>query len=112
MPKPMDARHRFNLSALDAFRVTVGPAVFSRSECYVFAELSNRAAGIYQEIWKSTAKKFIFVTVVSEDDDWSSMGVLKGWYEAHLISEADAEKWREGWSVIGEQPLPPGGPWA
>ena len=95
----------------EQFIIEVEGKRFPYTECYVFAEIGNMPASIHDSVLKTRDGQFIHITVVTDEGSLDPHGVRSGWYTAHRISSADADKLRQSWAVLREQPMPPSGPW-
>ncbi len=84
---------------------------FPYTECYVYAEIGNVPANIHDSVLRTRDGQFIRVTVIADEGNLDPHGVRRGWYTAYAIPSADADKLRQSWAVLREQPMPPSGPW-
>ena len=84
---------------------------FNFTELFIYAEIGDLPAGITNYVFKTLDGKYLRVTVVSEDKTPSAYGVFKGWYTGYFVDKMQAEKTKESWSILREQPGSPSGPW-
>jgi hypothetical protein len=84
-------RVRFDLNAVEPFQFDVDGAIYKFQSARKLAEKRRLATNIAEYVLQLPNKKYIYLTIVGDEDQVLSNGIERGWYVAEVVSEEDAE---------------------
>jgi hypothetical protein len=70
--------------------------------CTELARTGSVLANIHEYLLQTPERRLVKVTIVADEDQEYSRGVLKGWYVARFVSLAESTKIRQSWSMLHE----------
>jgi hypothetical protein len=84
-------RVHFQLKSHEPFTFAVEGEEYAFSQLRPVAEKRRLATGVSEYVFKLPNRKHVYLTVVADEGENSSLGVGRGWYVAEVLSDKDAE---------------------
>ena len=84
-------RVHFQLEELEPFKITVDGVDYPYASLTPLARKERLATNVSEFVYKLPTGKYIYLTVVGDEDQTSAFGVTRGWYVAEVISKNDAD---------------------
>ncbi len=84
-------RIQFDLEQFEKFTFTVNGEKYSISTLEPLAEKSRLKTNIHEYVYKLPTEKYVYLTVVGDENETSALGIYRGWYVAEILTEEDAQ---------------------
>jgi hypothetical protein len=83
-------RTRFELAEYEPFHFDVEGVSYKFSGMLALAKKERPTTLVHEYVFKLPIGKYVYLTVVGDDDQYMKNGLERGWYVAELLSESDA----------------------
>lgn len=83
-------RIHFDLPEFAPFEFEVEGVKYTFSQLKPLAQKTRVATNISEFVYRLPNGKYVYLTVVGDEDQTSAYGIYRGWYVAEVISEEDA----------------------
>lgn len=83
-------RTRFELAELEPFHFVVDDVSYRFSGAQALAKKERITTLVNEYVFKLPTGKYVYLTVVGDDDQYMENGLARGWYVAEVLPEADA----------------------
>ena len=84
-------RIHFDLPQFAPFEIEVEGTKYAFSSMKPLAQKSRLATKVSEFVYRLPTGKYVYLTVVGDEDQTSGFGIHRGWYVAEIISEEDAK---------------------
>ena len=84
-------RVRFQLEEFEPFKITVDGVDYRFSSLKTLARKERLTTNVHEYVYQLPTGKYVYLTVVGDEDQKSAFGLTRGWYVAEIVSEADAD---------------------
>lgn len=84
-------RIHFDLQKFEPFSIEVDDKKYLFSSLKPLSKKSLVATNISEYVYKIDSDKYVYLTVVGDEDQESAYGIQRGWYVAEIISEDAAQ---------------------
>lgn len=84
-------RIHFDLPEFAPFEFEVEGTKYTFSSLKPLAQKTRVAPNISEFVYLLPTGKFVYLTVVGDEDQTSAYGIHRGWYVAEIMSEQDAK---------------------
>lgn len=81
----------FDLPQFAPFEIEVEGTKYAFSSLKPLARKTRRDTNISEFVYRLPTGKYIYLTVVGDEDQTSGYGIHRGWYVAEVIPEDDAK---------------------
>lgn len=83
-------RTHFELKNFGPFRFNADGKIYKFGDLTPLAEKRRPATKIQEYVFKLPTGKHVYLTVVGDEDQTSTMGIERGWYVAEMLSDESA----------------------
>ena len=84
-------RVHFQLEEFEPFKITVDGVDYRFSSLKTLARKERITTHVHEYVYQLPTGKYVYLTVVGDDDQNSAAGITRGWYVAEIVSKTDAE---------------------
>jgi hypothetical protein len=93
-------RTYFDRPATRPLTLEIGSDRVVFEDCVELARTGSVLANIHEYLLQTPERRIVKVTIVADEDQEFSRAILKGWYVARFVSQAEGSKIRTSWSML------------
>jgi len=83
-------RVRFDLKEFEPFTFTVDGKSYAFRDLTPLARKERLPTLVHEYVFRLPRHEYVYLTVVSDEDQAVANGIYRGWYVAEILSEKDA----------------------
>jgi hypothetical protein len=89
--KERSVRVHFKLEEFEPFKITIDGVEYPYKSLRPLAKKERLTTNVHEYVYQLPTNKYVYLTVVGDEDQPSAFGLTRGWYVAEIISKDDAE---------------------